>query len=145
VQEYADPVIDWLEMERPYFEGRYYRQHCTQRNGAYIKDLAQVEPDLSKVIILDNSPLSYVFHEGMSQALHEQLPSTFSSALSINMQLIRDTDFRTIDNAMPIEGWISDPTDNDLMNLIPLFEGLQYCTDVRAVLSLRLGQPQVEG
>lgn len=47
-----------------------------------------------------------------------------------------------IDNAVPIEGWISDPTDNDLMHLIPLLEGLQYCTDVRAVLSLRLGQPQ---
>jgi CTD nuclear envelope phosphatase 1 len=66
VQEYADPVIDWLEIERKYFAGRYYRQHCTFRNGAYIKDLAQVEPDLSKVMILDNSPMSYIFHEGES-------------------------------------------------------------------------------
>ena len=65
VQEYADPVIDWLERERKYFSGRYYRQHCTFRNGAYIKDLAQVEPDLSRVMILDNSPMSYIFHEGM--------------------------------------------------------------------------------
>ena len=64
VQEYADPVIDWLERERKYFTGRHYRQHCTFRNGAYIKDLAQVEPDLSKVMILDNSPMSYIFHEG---------------------------------------------------------------------------------
>ncbi|TIA48559.1 hypothetical protein D6C83_05008 [Aureobasidium pullulans] len=66
VQEYADPVIDWLERERKYFSGRYYRQHCTFRNGAYIKDLTQVEPDLSKVMILDNSPMSYIFHEGES-------------------------------------------------------------------------------
>jgi len=65
VQEYADPVIDWLERERKYFSGRYYRQHCTFRNGAYIKDLAQVEPDLSRVMILDNSPMSYIFHEGV--------------------------------------------------------------------------------
>ena len=64
VQEYADPVIDWLEQERKYFSARYYRQHCTFRNGAYIKDLSSVEPDLSKVMILDNSPLSYIFHEG---------------------------------------------------------------------------------
>ncbi len=64
VQEYADPVIDWLEQERKYFAGRYYRQHCTFRNGAYIKDLSSVEPDLSKAIILDNSPVSYIFHEG---------------------------------------------------------------------------------
>ena len=64
VQEYADPVIDWLELERTFFVGRYYRQHCTLRNGAYIKDLSSVEPDLSKVMILDNSPMSYIFHEG---------------------------------------------------------------------------------
>jgi CTD nuclear envelope phosphatase 1 len=64
VQEYADPVVDWLEQERKYFVGRYYRQHCTFRNGAYIKDLSSIEPDLSKVIILDNSPVSYIFHEG---------------------------------------------------------------------------------
>ncbi|KAI5298371.1 Nuclear envelope morphology protein 1, partial [Ascosphaera atra] len=107
VQEYADPVIDWLEQERKYFHTRYYRQHCTFRNGAYIKDLSSVEPDLSKVMILDNSPMSYVFHE---------------------------------DNAIPIQGWISDPGDNDLLNLIPLLESLQYVTDVRALLALRKGE-----
>ncbi|KAL8784672.1 MAG: hypothetical protein Q9213_003842 [Squamulea squamosa] len=64
VQEYADPVIDWLEQERKYFSKRYYRQHCTFRNGAYIKDLSSVEPDPSRVMIIDNSPLSYIFHEG---------------------------------------------------------------------------------
>lgn len=69
VQEYADPVIDWLEQERKFFQVRYYRQHCTFRNGAYIKDLSAVEPDLSKVMILDNSPMSYIFHEGMSLLL----------------------------------------------------------------------------
>ena len=64
VQEYADPVIDWLESEKKFFSARYYRQHCTYRQGAYIKDLSSVEPDLSNVMILDNSPLSYLFHEG---------------------------------------------------------------------------------
>ncbi|KAJ5226714.1 NLI interacting factor [Penicillium citrinum] len=107
VQEYADPVIDWLEQERKYFQARYYRQHCTFRQGAYIKDLSSVEPDLSKVMILDNSPMSYIFHE---------------------------------DNAVPIEGWINDPTDNGLLHLIPTFEALQYVTDVRALLALRRGE-----
>ncbi|TVY33729.1 Nuclear envelope morphology protein [Lachnellula subtilissima] len=107
VQEYADPVIDLLEQERKFFSGRYYRQHCTYRHGAYIKDLSSVEPDLSKVMILDNSPLSYMFHQ---------------------------------DNAIPIEGWINDPTDNDLLHLVPLLEGLQYVTDVRSFLALRGGE-----
>ncbi|PWY81835.1 NIF domain protein [Aspergillus heteromorphus CBS 117.55] len=109
VQEYADPVIDWLEQERKYFQARYYRQHCTLRNGAYIKDLSSVEPDLSKVMILDNSPMSYIFHE---------------------------------DNAIPIEGWINDPTDNGLLHLVPMLEALQYVTDVRAFLALRRGEAE---
>ena len=46
------------------------------------------------------------------------------------------------DNAVPIEGWISDPTDHELLHLIPLFEGLQYVSDVRALLALRQGQAQ---
>ncbi|KAM5352606.1 hypothetical protein ACJ41O_005328 [Fusarium nematophilum] len=107
VQEYADPVIDWLETERKFFSARYYRQHCTFRQGAFIKDLSAVESDLSKVMILDNSPLSYLFHQ---------------------------------DNAIPIQGWINDPTDTDLMHLVPLLEGLQYVHDVRALLALRGGE-----
>jgi CTD nuclear envelope phosphatase 1 len=51
--------------------------------------------------------------------------------------------YPSADNAIPIEGWISDPTDNDLLHLIPMLEGLQYATDVRAVLTLRLGEPPV--
>lgn len=112
-------------MERKYFVRRLYRQHCTFRNGAYIKDLAQVEPDLSKAMIIDNSPISYVFHEGTT---HRR-----------SQKIVPD---HALDNAIPIEGWINDPTDNDLLQLIPLLEGLQYTTDVRTLLSLRLGQPQ---
>lgn len=47
-----------------------------------------------------------------------------------------------IDNAIPIEGWISDPTDNGLLHLIPMLEALQYVTDVRALLALRRGETE---
>ena len=50
------------------------------------------------------------------------------------------SDRLNIDNAIPIEGWINDPTDNDLLHLIPILEALQYVTDVRAVLALRRGE-----
>jgi len=46
------------------------------------------------------------------------------------------------DNAIPIEGWINDPTDNDLLHLVPLLEGLQHVTDVRALLALRRGEAE---
>ncbi len=127
VQEYADPVVDWLEQERKYFVGRYYRQHCTFRNGAYIKDLSIIEPDLSKVMILDNSPVSYFFHEGGTAPEEDEKP---------------EADLKFLDNAIPIEGWINDPTDNDLLHLIPMLEALQYVTDVRALLALRRGEAE---
>lgn len=116
-------MIDWLEQERKFFSGRYYRQHCTYRHGAFIKDLSSVEPDLSKVMILDNSPLSYMFHQGKYFSCARSLVSNWE-----------------LDNAIPIEGWINDPTDNDLLHLVPLLEGLQYVTDVRAFLALRGGE-----
>lgn len=48
----------------------------------------------------------------------------------------------TTDNAIPIEGWINDPTDNDLLHLVPLLEALQYVMDVRALLALRRGEAE---
>lgn len=45
-----------------------------------------------------------------------------------------------LDNAIPIQGWINDPTDNDLLHLVPFLEGLQYVSDVRALLALRGGE-----
>jgi len=42
-------------------------------------------------------------------------------------------------NAIPIEGWISDPTDNDLLHLIPFLRALRFVGDVRSLLGLRNG------
>jgi CTD nuclear envelope phosphatase 1 len=64
VQEYADPVVDWLETEGKIFKQRYYRQHCTLVEGAYVKDLSVAGTDLASTMIVDNSPVSYMFHEG---------------------------------------------------------------------------------
>ena len=35
---------------------------------------------------------------------------------------------------------MNDPTDKDLLHLIPMLEALQYVTDVRALLALRRGE-----
>ncbi|KAL8356053.1 hypothetical protein RB601_001375 [Gaeumannomyces tritici] len=139
VQEYADPVIDWLESERKFFSARYYRQHCTFRHGAFIKDLSSVEPDLSKVMILDNSPLSYMFHQGKLTCVVRRPPAPHTPLVPMARDGLLTCCCPT-DNAIPIQGWINDPTDNDLLHLVPLFEGLQYVSDVRALLALRGGE-----
>lgn len=110
VPAYADPMIDWLEKECKYFDARFYRQHCTQSSEGFMKDLTKIEPDLSQVLIIDNSPVSYSLHQ---------------------------------ENAIGIEGWISDPSDHSLLNLLPFLEALRYTTDVRSLLALRLGSSAV--
>lgn len=62
--EYADPVIDWLDQNRTLFDKRYFRQACYFKNGSYLKDLTVIEPDLSSVCLLDNSPISYSLNKG---------------------------------------------------------------------------------
>ena len=37
-------------------------------------------------------------------------------------------------NAIPISSWFSDPTDNDLIELIPFLEDLKFVEDVTLVL-----------
>ena len=83
MQEYADPVIDWLDAGRGILAHRLFRdvsglpsysikviltfrQSCTQLpNGFYTKDLSVVDTDLSRVCLVDNSPVSYRANEGM--------------------------------------------------------------------------------
>lgn len=57
---YANPVMDLLD---PFcrVHGRLYREHCVYVGGCYVKDIAKLGRDLKRIIIIDNSPLSYAF------------------------------------------------------------------------------------
>ncbi|CAF0735652.1 unnamed protein product [Adineta steineri] len=60
--KYADPVADLLDPNQ-IFHSRLFRESCTYYNGNYIKDLSRMGRDIRKVIIIDNSPVSYIFHQ----------------------------------------------------------------------------------
>lgn len=115
IKEYADPVIDYLEssVREPgqdnLFQMRLYREHCTwKENVGYVKNLNLCgQQDMSKLLIIDNSPVSYSKNKN---------------------------------NGVMIEGWINDPHDLELMNLLPLLNALRYCSDVRDILRLKRGE-----
>ena len=118
MKKYADPVIDWLESSFPgKFMKRLYRNDCVLRDGVgYIKDL------------------SIIYGGGQNSVSADRLNEIIiidNSPISYAMQ---------VDNAIQVEGWISDPTDADLLNLIPLLEALRYTTDVRNILALKSGE-----
>ncbi|KAF2001510.1 NIF-domain-containing protein [Amniculicola lignicola CBS 123094] len=61
VSKYGDPLLDQLDIHNVVHH-RLFRESCYNHQGNYVKDLSQIGRDLREVIIIDNSPTSYIFH-----------------------------------------------------------------------------------
>ncbi|XP_069472939.1 carboxy-terminal domain RNA polymerase II polypeptide A small phosphatase 1 isoform X1 [Ambystoma mexicanum] len=59
--KYADPVADLLDKWGA-FRSRLFRESCVFHRGNYVKDLSRLGREMNKLIIIDNSPASYIFH-----------------------------------------------------------------------------------
>lgn len=59
--KYADPVLDLLDKDKV-VGSRLFREACSNHKGNYVKDLSRLGRDIRHVIIIDNSPASYMFH-----------------------------------------------------------------------------------
>ncbi|EFC50404.1 CTD phosphatase [Naegleria gruberi] len=63
VKNYANPVIDRLYHSDKIVK-RLFRSSCyVTEHGVYVKDLKTVTDDLSKCMIIDNSPISYMWYQ----------------------------------------------------------------------------------
>ena len=60
LQKYAEPLYSKLD-KQSVSSTLLYREHCTFYNGIFVKDMARLGRALSDVIIVDNSPNSYLF------------------------------------------------------------------------------------
>lgn len=145
VKEYADPIIDWLELdiinhvhgpdkknklpEHSYHRQRYgdpasdKRRVFTKRyyrgDCTFRQGVGYIK-DLSKVFKEDDLKNVVILDNSpVSYALHEN-------------------------NAVVIEGWINDQLDRDLLNLLPMLHSLSLCIDVRYVLGIRQGEKAFE-
>jgi len=61
LSKYADPVLDLLDTTRVVHH-RLFREACTNYKGNFVKDMSRLGRDIKKVLIIDNSPTSYMFH-----------------------------------------------------------------------------------
>ena len=59
-QNYADPILDYIDPEGKWIQRRLYRQHCIEyQTDVYIKDLRVLNRDLKTVLIVDNAPYAF--------------------------------------------------------------------------------------
>ena len=61
--EYVNNVIKIIEKKGKFFEHVLYRQHATDRNGEYVKDLSLLGRDLKNIIIVDDIPQVFKMQE----------------------------------------------------------------------------------
>lgn len=60
LSKYADPLVNILD-PKGLCSYRLFREHCTYYNNSYVKDLQRVGRPMEDIIILDNSPIAYLF------------------------------------------------------------------------------------
>jgi Dullard-like phosphatase family protein len=60
LEVYGRPILDALDPHNTLFKGRFYRKSCTMKRGFFMKDLRSVRSDLSKVVLIDNNPVSFL-------------------------------------------------------------------------------------
>ena len=64
VKAYADKLLDSLDPTNDLFTHRMYREHCTPLDGCFTKDLRLLGREMSQILLVENSPLSYCFQPG---------------------------------------------------------------------------------
>lgn len=89
VARYGDPLLDILDKHHSVHH-RLFREACYNYEGNYIKNLSQIGRPLSEIIILDNSPASYIFHPQHAIPISSWFSDTHDNELLDIIPLLED-------------------------------------------------------
>jgi len=93
--KYADPVLDLLDTTRV-VDVRLFRDSCSLFKGNYVKDMGRLGRPLDDVIIIDNSPTSYMFNPENAVAIETWFDDASDTELMDLLPVLRE--LTTVDN-----------------------------------------------
>ncbi|KAJ8901419.1 hypothetical protein NDN08_007265 [Rhodosorus marinus] len=98
-REYADPLVNMIDVGGV-VKGRFFRDSCLTTKLGSVKDLSLVQNDLRKVLIIDNSSVSYALQEDnavpISTWTHDPLDEQLLNVLPLLENLANVADVRSI-------------------------------------------------
>lgn len=86
---YADPLLDQLDLHNV-IRHRLYRESCSFYQGSYVKDLTKLGREVCQCILVDNSPLSYMFQPENAIGCSSYIDATMDRELDVIADFLED-------------------------------------------------------
>eukprot|EP00516_Mucochytrium_quahogii_P001818 CAMPEP_0203759114 /NCGR_PEP_ID=MMETSP0098-20131031/12048_1 /ASSEMBLY_ACC=CAM_ASM_000208 /TAXON_ID=96639 /ORGANISM=" , Strain NY0313808BC1" /LENGTH=282 /DNA_ID=CAMNT_0050651871 /DNA_START=214 /DNA_END=1062 /DNA_ORIENTATION=+ len=83
LEEYAKPLLDWLDPDGTVFRHRLYRDSCLFMRGYYLKDLQKVNRPLNRTVLVDNNAFCFLPQLGNGIPISSFYDDPNDSALSV--------------------------------------------------------------
>mmetsp|Transcript_17107 Transcript_17107/g.25919 ORF Transcript_17107/g.25919 Transcript_17107/m.25919 type:complete len:278 (+) Transcript_17107:125-958(+) len=101
MEVYAKPVLDILDPNNKIFDGRWYRDSCSQtKDGAFVKDLGVLNKNASRMVLVDNNPMSFLANPSngilVSSFYDDPSDRTLLAVLNLLEELEKHEDVRPI-------------------------------------------------
>lgn len=97
VLKYGDPLLDKLDIYQA-IHHRLFRDSCYTYENNFIKNLSQIGRPLNELIIIDNSPASYIFHPQHSVPISSWFSDTHDNELLDLLPLLEDLSKANVDD-----------------------------------------------
>jgi hypothetical protein len=103
--QYADPLLDLLDPHNV-IRARLFREACVQHEGSFVKDMSMLGRDPTDVIIVDNSPASYLFQPENALPCDSYIDNPADRELWLLADLL-ETIQRVVDVRDALQRWVT--------------------------------------